>query len=109
MIIIPTLAGVARYSQRTILDGREYVLSFAWNSRVGKWSLSVADAKGVPIVQGIRIVCGLPLLRLLTDQRSPPGDLIALDRTGEGDPGFNDLGTRVVLQYIEASSLDTAV
>jgi hypothetical protein len=103
--VIPTLAGVPRYSQRTVLDGREYVLSFAWNDRAGAWSLSVADALGVPIVDGVRINVGLPLFRLVTDPRCFPGDVIAVDREGLGDPSLNDLGTRVLLFYLEASDL----
>jgi hypothetical protein len=103
MIVIPTTAGVARYTQRTILDGREYVLGFNWNSRDARWSLSLADAAGVPIVSGIYIVCGVALLRLVTDVRCPPGDIFARDKDGLGDPGFNDLGVRVDLIYKEAA------
>jgi hypothetical protein len=102
--IIPTTPGIARYTQRTILDGREYIFGFNWNSRAAKWSMSVADALGVDIVQGIYLTCGTVLLRLLSDSRSPPGDIYILDREGDsGDPGFNDLGDRCLLLYIEAS------
>jgi hypothetical protein len=104
MKVIPTTDGLARYTQRTILDGREYIFSFNWNSRAAKWSVSIADALGVGIVDGIYLVCGLPLLRLLSDSRSPPGDMYLLDRDGDtGDPGFNDLGKRCLLIYVEAN------
>lgn len=106
---IPVSQGVGRYTQRSILDGREYIFTFHWNSRATKWAFDLADAAGVPIVSGIYVVCGIPLLNLLTDSRSPPGDIFAMDRAKtpaeEGDPGFLDFGTRVALVYYTAEEL----
>jgi hypothetical protein len=105
MKVIPIVPGPARFEQRTILDGREYLLSFDWNSRAARWSISLADAAGAPIVSGLRVVAGMPLLRLLKDTRSPPGELLVIDREDLGDPGKKELGARCFLVYLEAVDL----
>lgn len=95
------------FSQRTILDGREFLLTFRWNQREAKWYLSIADANEVPIIQGVKIVLNFPLLtKRIVDERRPPGDIMAVDSSGdERDPGFNDLGERVRLLYIEGADI----
>ncbi len=100
---INTSTTLTDYTQRTILDGREYVLHLRWNGRSAKWFLSVLDQDESPIVQGIKIVADFPLLESAVDDRLPPGVLLALDTTQEGrDPGLTELGDRVVLVYQEA-------
>lgn len=95
------------FSQRTILDGREYVLTFRWNQREAKWYLSIADTNEAPIVQGVKIVINFPLLtNRIVDERRPPGEIFAVDPSGEErDPGLYDLGARVRLLYIEAADI----
>lgn len=92
------------YTQRTILDGVEYILAFRWNGRAAKWFFSLYDQSGDPIVEGVKVVADFPLLRPVSDTRKPPGDLIALDTTGEGrDPGLGELGDRVILTYLDST------
>ena len=95
------------YSQRTVLDGREYLLTFRWNQREAKWYLSIADSEEAPIVSGVKVVLNFPLItNRVRDIRRPPGEIFAVDPSGdERDPGFNDLGARVRLLYIEAADL----
>lgn len=103
---IPTSTTQAHYRQATALDGEDYVLRFQWNARAGGWFLELADADGVPIVSGVRIVADFPLLRRVTDPRRPPGELIAADLSGQAlDPGFAELGERVVLTYLDAEEV----
>lgn len=104
--VIPVPDGTAARSQwvqRTIIAGREYLLSFRWNTREERWYLSIADQDGVAIVSGLKIVCNWPLTRLVTDPRAPEADLIAIDMSGDGiDPGLLDLGVRVLLTLTTA-------
>lgn len=110
---IPTRAEQVDYVQRTALDGRDYLLHFAWNQRESKWYLDVRDQRGEPIVLGIKIVANKRLLgRLVTSEARPPGELIAVDMTspaGSGkdayDPGKSELGSRVVLLYLDAETI----
>ena len=104
--IIPTDPELSTYSQRVTLDGREYQVTLQWNQREAKWYVSLADADGAPIVDGVKVVANFPLLRTLTDRRAPPGEMFAMDRSGAGvDPGLRDLGRRVLLVYVDAADL----
>ncbi len=92
--------GRARWDQRTQLDGRDFMLSFSWNSRDGHWSLSIADQDSVPIVSGIRLVTNFQLLRSV-DPRRPPGELVVVDTDAEPvDPDYGSLGTKQQLIYV---------
>jgi hypothetical protein len=77
----------ATYVQRTALDGRDYLLTVTLNQREGKWYVDLADQNGDPILYGIKLVVGWPLLRTVTDERRPPGELFVV-QLGSDDPGF---------------------
>lgn len=116
-IRIPTSTTLPAYSQTTTLDGRNYLFSFAFNEREGTWFVSLADADGVPIVEGEKVIVQLPLFSLVTDPRRPPGVMMAIDTTAPEtdysaevktlaqDPGLFELGTRVKLVYFPADEL----
>lgn len=89
-------------TQRTALDGREYVLSFAWNGREGRWYFGVADESGEPIVSGLKIVPNIPLGRRVRDERMPPGWIVALSED-DTPPALGELGARVRLYYYDAA------
>lgn len=102
-----TPGGVARWTQRTALDGVDYLLTFRWSQRDGHWLLDVADAQESPIVSGLALVVGPVLLAGVVDVRRPAGELVVVDTTGANDldPAFDDLGTRFVLTYVTAAEL----
>lgn len=102
-----TPSGDATWTQRTALDGRDYLLTFDWSQREGHWRFTVADQDGVAIRSGLLLVAGLPLLLGTTDTRRPAGDVVCVDTTGASDvdPGFSDLGTRFALVYFTAAEL----
>lgn len=116
---IPTSTTFAFYSQTTTLDGQDYVFRFLWNQREGTWFFSLFDADEDPIVEGLKVVVNLPLLRLVTDERKPPGVLLAVDTTapevdrsaGEKvlalDPGLEELGERVLLLYFSEAEIES--
>jgi hypothetical protein len=114
--VIPTTGDLAAYRQTTTLDGRSYVLRFLHNPRLDRWSISIADEADVPIVQGRAVVTETDLLTGVVDPRRPPGILIARDLTAPDDapkiasidPGFGELGTRVVLMYIPIEEAEAA-
>ncbi len=116
---IPTSTTLSSYRQTTSLDGRDFVFRFLWNQREAEWFFSLADAEDDPIVQSVKVIVQLPLLRLVTDPRKPPGILLALDTQAEGtdfsvdaktlarDPGLAELGERVVLLYFTEAELES--
>lgn len=95
------------WSQLTTLDGRVYLLEFEWSSRAAHWFISLSTSEGDPIATGVKVVADWPLFRLASwDDRAPPGAVVALDTSGESrDPGFADLGDRVVLVYYDEEEL----
>lgn len=117
-ILIPTQreADVESWTQRTELDGRDYLLSFSWSRREERWFLDVADESASPIAQNIKLVAGWPMLLRVVDERRPPGEIMVVDQAAldaEGtpdlqiavDPGLDDLGARVVLVYLDAAEI----
>ena len=104
---IETLSdGTTSYSQRQRLEGQDWLLSFTFNSRRGRWSLSITDLDGVGVVTGQAIVCGLPLLNRAIG--GPPGQFIALSTDGGYEAaGLRELGERIKLLYV--SSDDTTL
>jgi len=106
--IVPCVpGGVSRWSQRTALDGRDYVLTFDWIGRLSRWCLHLRDGDGAAIRTGMILNTGTLLLRGVVDPRRPPGELAVVDRTGRGDadPGIDDLGERFALVYLDAAEL----
>lgn len=99
--------GQAFWSQRTALDGVDFLLTFRWNQRDGKWLLDLADAEESPIVSGLALLTDVTLLLGVVDARRPAGELSIVDTTGanDADPAFDDLGTRFVLMYVTAAEL----
>lgn len=94
------------FSQVTTLSGQDFVLTFQWNSREGAWYLDVADQDEVPIVTSRKITVEFPIVTRCKDPRRPLGILMAIDRSGkQQDPGFDDLGQRVQLIYIEPGDI----
>jgi len=106
MITIPIPSPLLpAFSQRSRLDGREYVIAFAWNAREARWFFDLSDENGEPIVEGVKVIPNFPLLRRVVDPRCPPGELAALDNTGDEPILFADLGTRAILVYYTAAEL----
>lgn len=85
-IIIPTLED-PYYQQRTRIEGRDYVLSFAYNEREERWYLTISDEEEDPIATGVKLVSNWPLLGPYRyDDRCPPGELAVSDISGDGSP-----------------------
>lgn len=92
----------------TTLDGSTYILDFSWSDRSESWYISVylqTDGNPTPIVEGVRLSPGWPLMLGVVVDGRPPGELFALDLNGQGDPGRSDLGGRVKLYYFDQESL----
>lgn len=94
------------FTQRTQLEGVDYTLRYAHNSRTDSWTIDIAaiggiDQEPIPIVTGMKIFIGGDLLRYASHELSPPGTLIALSADGSRlAPTFADLGTRVRIYYM---------
>lgn len=107
MVTVPCQPkGIAAWTQRTTLAGRDYLLSFTWLQRAGVWLLSIADQDGAPLVHGRVLTVGASLTAGTTDPRVPPGVLTVLDTQGGAqDPSFAELGTRYLVVYLDPAEV----
>lgn len=100
---IPFEGGVAFQEFDTVLDGKSYTIQAYWNTRDAAWYFNLRDASNVIIFAGIKIVLGVALGRRVTDSRMPgvfiASDLAAAKPEDERDAGYDDFGTRVVVDF----------
>lgn len=109
IVQLATRTDLTSYTMRVDLEGRTYVFIFELNSRDGYWYMDVQDADGVAIRSGVRLVLGASYLRLMRDERAPPGVLASIDTTGAGlEAGEKNLGERVLLLYAEQADVEAA-
>lgn len=103
---VPTRTDLSIYRERVDLEGLSFIVDFQFNSREGFWYFDLLDVDEVPIKAGVKVVTGAPLLRLISDARRPPGELLATDQTGEDrEAGREDLGGDVLLVYATAEEV----
>lgn len=92
------------------LDGETFRLLARWNARIDSWMLSLYDFEGEPIATGRRLTVGNFLFPWITSDSRPAGQLIALDTKDEDhDPGHDDLGSRVIVYYLDAEEIEALV
>lgn len=103
------------------LDTAQYVFFHRWNSREarggadgetlpGAWYLDLYNADLTPILIGIKLVLGTQFGEASTDPFFQNYSLSLIDTTNSGeDPGFEDLGGRVVLVVGSETELATFV
>ncbi len=107
---VPLRTGIPSFSQRTSLDGVTFEFDFIWNERESAWYMSVADADGLSLREGVRMAIRWPLLRSVADARRPEGELYLIDLDGTGvEAALGDLNVRVILTYVtgaEAAALE---
>lgn len=107
-LLIPTVLDAEYWTQKTRLDGRDYLLRFSYNQRLDRYFLDLLDDEETPLVQGIRLVTNWPLLRHYRwDERVPPGELMAISlQTDVTPPRFGELGEgrRVELTYFSTEA-----
>lgn len=104
---IPLYPGVPYYDLRIRLTDVDYVLLLDWNGRENRFYLSLLDRENNPLVSGLKVLSGFPLLaRRQFDPRLPPGTLWAQAEDRPTDPPtLQELGARVRLWYYEPGEL----
>lgn len=102
-VIIPIDAGINDQLITTALDNVTYVLRVRWNTRDAAWYLDAWERDGTTgIAFGIKIVVGIFLGQAVQHPLFMSG-MFAWDTVGTDlDPGFNDLGSRVLLMSLTA-------
>ncbi len=111
---IPLTPDTPDFRQVASLDGAAFVLDFSFSARTNSWYVSVLqqreDAEPTPIAEGVRLAVNYPVLAGIVFDGRPRGELLPVDLTGQGlDPGYEDLGTRVLLYYYDAEEMTRVV
>ena len=97
------------YTQRTSLEGRDYILTFYWSTRESCWYLDISTESATQIVAGLKLVCHMPLLYRIASEDRPPGEMMVIskDDLDDSPPGLNDLAEdfgRCELVYFEKNA-----
>ena len=101
---INTIAAPRAFTQVTTLDGKNYLLSFRFNARDGKWRFGLT-------FEDVELLRALPLVETADMTffhrhvpNIPPGTFQVVDLDGLGrDPDTATFGDRVILQYDEVA------
>lgn len=96
------------YTQRSDLEGREYVFVFLYSIRESCWYLNLKTGEEEEIISGVKLVCNQPLLRNLAGELRPPGELMVISKTLDDSPPtleelVSDSG-RCTLIYVELNA-----
>lgn len=105
-IQIPLRTDILAYNLKVTLEGNVYALGFRWNLRMAKWIMDIGDSAGSPLLIGIPLFEGLPLIYRFVGRivGLPLGEFLVVDETGQNrDPDTETLGTDVKLLYVEAA------
>ncbi len=88
------------------IDERVYRMDFRWNTRIERWTCSIATELREEIVGMLPVFADWAPFSRYRDDRLPSGELIFIDTSGKGlDPAKADLGNRVSLVYLTAEDL----
>lgn len=111
---LPTFAGLYHYGYAIDLDqnGTTFRVELHHNPKDvtgttdGAWWIDLRKADGTPLVLGLKLSLGRNKLRRYRYRDGMPlGDLHVVDSSGfDVEPGRDELGARVVLQYETGSS-----
>lgn len=97
--VIPLAPGNPFYNFNTVLGGVLFFFTVRWNSRDAAWYLDMYDSDDKLMIAGEKLVLGAYIGRKSSHEWFSVNTLACIDSTlDELDAGFNDLGSRILLQ-----------
>lgn len=104
-LVIPIRSDLQAYKFSIDLEGEIYVLDFGFNTRSGRWYMSIYDSTGETLLVGdIPILINIPLHDQYVDERLPPGRFIALNEADNlSEATVDNFGIDVKLFYEESA------
>lgn len=100
---LPTRTDLSVYDFTLELDGEVFTIAMTFNRRCNHWYMSLFDADGVAVREGIKLVANWSLLLTWVQQGRPEGGMIAVNPGNDNDPDRDTLGTECVLTYDEGN------
>lgn len=106
-LTIPVRSDVKAYQFQMDLEGIIYTLDFGFNTRSGRWYMSIYNQTAETLLIGdIPILINIPLHDQYIDVDLPPGRFIAIDETGQNkEATVNNFGTEIKLFYEESENV----
>lgn len=106
-LVLPIRSDFKAYDFQIDLEGVIYTLDFGFNTRAGRWYMSIYDqAKENLLIGDIPVLINMPLHDQYIDVELPPGRFIALNETGSNEEaGINNFGSEVKLFYQESGDV----
>lgn len=102
---LPTSSSNYHYTQTLQLSGVNYQLELRYNTRMGRWILSVLDTVGQPIVQGIAMLSLRNLVGQYTTLAVPPGTLFCFNQVSPyQDPSLTSFLTDTSFVYADPAA-----
>lgn len=99
---LPVRSDLKSYEFTIELDGSVFTLRFKFNERGDLWTMDIADAQNVDILNGIALQTNIDLTNDVVKSDLPLGSFILIDESGQDrDPGSEDLGNDIKLLYSE--------
>lgn len=106
MNILPFIPSDPHYFFETTLNDVPYTFDVRWNDRDRAWYFDMFDKDDFPIVRGVKIVLGTYLGRRSPHEFFATNALVPVDMSSlNQDPGFDDLGTRVLVIHYTSTEL----
>lgn len=103
---IPNAGQAPVYDYTITLSELEYRVVLVYRERGDRWYLSLYDADGLELLVGKKLSVDVPLLENYQIAGLPPGELALWDTANsDTECGFDDLGVRCLLIYIEPDEL----
>jgi hypothetical protein len=78
---IPIQKDNASFKIRTDLEDDTYILDFYYNSRLGRWHVSISDADENPVLMGVPLNINYNILQRFRMTALPPGLMMLFDST----------------------------
>lgn len=103
-LVLPIRSDFKAYDFQIDLEGVIYTLDFGFNTRSGRWYMSIYDqAKENLLIGDIPILINIPLHDQYIDETLPPGRFIALDESGQNLEATDEsFGNEIKLFYEES-------
>lgn len=101
---VPTRTDVSVYDFTIELDSVVFRLSWTYNTRAGRWFLSVLDLDGNQLRDGIKVVSNWPLTLQWIQQGRPDGEFLSANPETDDDPDRETFGTASVMTYDEGGA-----
>lgn len=106
-VVIPITQGDPLQLMSISIDGEPYVLRVRWNMTDAAWYLDAWERDGVTAIAfGIKLVLGVMLGKAYNHPLFQSGGMFLIDLSNTGvEPGFTDLGARVILASTTVADL----